>query len=483
MSGSAPGKRTITIDSSLQAFPKRSGKNKHKSAKNNSAEEMKPKLKPNQFIRPSTLKRKLLARIKNHQKKHAQPSSAERSLISQEQPAAKVHSRAVSAAAAPAVVTPPTSAAATIQTQNETFAQSLEYLQSLAANKRENRHTNIKQPNTSNTPHNKTQKTRTNHNNHAPTAVVTPFGNDTGLGESHPQVFLDAFPTTQSTQSNNNSNVASPMLSSTTPLLPLAPPPPLPSPSSIFQSSPQQSPFQEHAPIILNQEPRWGCLKSGSKPTFRTFHNKTLKNNSPVSVNASPISTTSDIAPIVMAVNTVVGIDSDSSEIHADAIEAADSDAADSDAGTSEAVTVSEALYGTRQQRLDEYRREQIKAEKKTVEPTVKIKQTKQRVITKKYKLGKYNNATGPVIGVLIKNVQTQRNVERKRNELRRVPLDTVITRLHKKRLLKVGSTAPPDILREMYESAVLAGDIENEGNDIALHNFLSGDDTTDANH
>ncbi len=143
-------------------------------------------------------------------------------------------------------------------------------------------------------------------------------------------------------------------------------------------------------------------------------------------------------------------------------------------------VALSEVLYGSRQQRLNDYRNEQVKTDKKNIEPVIKIKQTKQRIVTKKYKLGKYTNKTGPVIGVLIKNVQTQRNVERKRNEMKHIPLDTIISRLHKKRLLKVGSSAPPDVLRELYESSALAGDIENEGNDIALHNFLAGSPEND---
>jgi hypothetical protein len=196
----------------------------------------------------------------------------------------------------------------------------------------------------------------------------------------------------------------------------------------------------------LNPEPQWGCLKGGAKPTFRTFHNKTCKTNH---LDISDISDSLDIS-------TGSGDD------------------------VSDAVSSSELLYGSRQQRLDEYRKEQLKTDKQTIEPIVNIKQTRQRIVTKKYKLGKYINKNGPVIGVLIKNVQTQRNVEKKRNEMRHIPLDTIVTRLHKKRLLKVGSTAPPDVLREMYESAVMAGDIENEGNDIALHNFLAGDTDTD---
>jgi hypothetical protein len=476
MSAPAPGKRTIMLDSSLQGYSKRSGRNKLKSAKINPGDGMTPKLKPNQFIRPRTLKRQLLARIKNHQKRHAQTSSITASPT--QQPAVKVRNSAVVAAAPNVVATAPPAAS---QLQNETFAQSLEYLQSLAANSRENRHNTHKN-------HNRTHKARTNPIN-ASTAVATTFGADAGSNQSwqsqsqsQPQVFLDAFPS----QSNN-----SVMMSPASPFPEVSAAPLLlpPSPSSIFQSMPQQVPIQEETSVMLNQEPGWGCLKSGSKPTFRTFHNKTLKNNAPVAMNMNPFSSpvettypTSDMGAVdatTNATNANNGVGRDSSDIDADA----DADGDGSEEGSSGAVAMSESMYGTRQQRLEEYRQEQIKAEKKTVEPTIKIKQTKQHIITKKYKLGKYNNKTGPVIGVLIKNVQTQRNVEKKRNELRRVPLDTVITRLHKKRLLKVGSTAPPDILREMYESAVLAGDIENEGNDIAMHNFLSGDDTTNPTH
>ena len=510
----APVKRTITIDSSLQGSSKRTGKSKLKSAKNNTGDGMKPKLRPNQFIRPSTLKKQLLARIKNHQKKkHSQSSSSAATpvipaiqLQTSQQPSVKTNSASIKTSSLAVPPPPPTtSTTAAAQLQNETFAQSLEYLQSLAANSRENRHNNKHR----NKNHNKTHK------------VYPSSSMAAGTAASQPQVFLDAFPSSQppplslaqtipainnnstnstnstnNTNNNNNNNNASNIVAFPTPSFPevsvlaaqALPPPP------VFQA-----PMQEQVVLALNDEPRWGCLKGGSKPTFRTFHNKTLKNNAPVALNLNPFSpnvaldmhmsttnanalTNTTDANIITNTNTNTNVGRDSSDI-GDSDGNGDEDAEGQAGGVSDAVAMSESLYGTRQQRLEEYRQEQIKSEKKTVEPTVKIKQTKQRIITKKYKLGKYNNKTGPVIGVLIKNVQTQRNVERKRNELRRIPLDTIITRLHKKRLLKVGSTAPPDILREMYESAVLAGDIENEGNDIALHNFLSGDDTTDANH
>ena len=502
MSAPTPGKRTITIDSSLQAFSKRSGKNKHKSAKINPGDALKPKLKPNQFIRPSTLKKQLLARIKNHQKKHAQTSSLTASAAS----ATQTHSRPLTSGAvttptvaANAVPAIPASATAS-HSQNETFTQSLEYLQSLAANSRDNRHNKQRHKN-------KTQRTNnvnlsvsnSNSNNgighggigdHSPGIATASssmgpmplpmsmsMSSAADTSSTQPQVFLDAFPSQQPQMYNNI-------------VMPPAAAAPFSevSPINSFLSPPSPSPFPQ-SQVMLNDEPRWGCLKSGSKPTFRTFHNKTLKTNTASYDAVNPISN-----PVAVTIHA----DADTTR-HVD--DSGSSDASNNNNNnnnsnnnnnnnnnntenetepTSNAVALSESLYGTRQQRLDEYRQEQIKAEKKTVEPIIKIKQTKQHIITKKYKLGKYTNKSGPVIGVLIKNIQTQRNVEKKRNELRRVPLDTVVSRLHKKRLLKVGSTAPPDILREMYESAVMAGDIENEGNDIAMHNFLSGTGTGD---
>jgi hypothetical protein len=448
MSVSAPGKRTITIDSSLHAGSKRNGKHKHKTPADGL---ITPKLKPNQFIRPSTLKKQLLARIKNHQKRHAQSSSLTASTTA-----------STASVIAPATLPVVTDAALPHHhSQNETFSQSLEYLQSLATKSRETRHKN------------KTHR-------------VAGVNLAQLQSQPQPQVSLDAFPSqnqvvynySNNSNSNSNSNSNNNGNGNSNNNILVAPTAPLPDVSAL--------PF-------LNQEPQWGCLKSGSKPTFRTFHHKTLKNNTPLQITnpslLNPVAVMPDTMNMVADMNmntnmnivSVVGSDSSVT----DAVAGTDTLPVATDGSASNAVAMSESLYGTRQQRLEEYRHEQINAEKKTVQPTMSIKQTKQHIITKKYKLGKYSNRTGPVIGVLIKNVQTQRNVEKKRNEMRRVPLDTIISRLHKKRLLKVGSTAPPDILREMYESAVFAGDIENEGgNDIAMHNFLSGgtnDDTTTA--
>jgi hypothetical protein len=229
-------------------------------------------------------------------------------------------------------------------------------------------------------------------------------------------------------------------------------------------------------PIKINSEPVWGCLKNGSKPTFRTL-NGTLK--------------TASIVPPLMDNNIQLNI-SDISIPVADVTHTHTHNVTTTPPPSSEQVELIaatnksiESTYGARKQRLDEYKREHFEAALKNQQPVVKIRETKQQIITKKYKLGKYVNKQGPVIGVLIKNRQTQYNVEKKRNEMRHIPLHTIKSRLHKKNLLKVGSIAPPDILREMYENAVFAGDIENDGEGILLHNFLASasESETDTSH
>jgi hypothetical protein len=467
-------KRTITIDTNIQSLSKR-GKNK---SVKNAAATIRPKLKTNQFIRPSTLKKQLLARIKTHQQKkntHSDVTTLRDSSSTAYNNNNNTNNNNNNN----------NNNNTKGVTDSESFSQSLEYLQSLAVNRKDRKQKT------------KTQRINTNTNTHAnANANATVASPQPYLSpqqpQPSPQVLLTAFPSEENTSTappiiQNQLLTAAAAAAASAPALQLSlpvAPPPVSQLTQLTSTPVSASPFESYVnnynennpPVVLNSEPQWGCLKSGNKPTFRSFHNKTCKVST--TINSEPNNNINSNN----SNNSNKNNNSESESVPAvtDTTPVMSDSESESEREGPDPVALSEVLYGSRQQRLNDYRNEQVKIDKKNIEPVIKIKQTKQRIVTKKYKLGKYTNKTGPVIGVLIKNVQTQRNVEKKRNEMKHIPLDTIISRLHKKRLLKVGSSAPPDVLRELYESSALAGDIENEGNDIALHNFLAGSTDND---
>tara|TARA_Y100000389_G_C17452108_1_gene515576 strand:+ start:911 stop:1822 length:912 start_codon:yes stop_codon:yes gene_type:complete len=95
---------------------------------------------------------------------------------------------------------------------------------------------------------------------------------------------------------------------------------------------------------------------------------------------------------------------------------------------------------------------------------------TEKHIKTTTYKLGKTNKK----VGVLIKDRGTRRKVQTEQTILRNENMLKVKNYLRKKNLLKTGSNAPNDVIRQTYEQAILSGDITNKSGEALLHNFLS---------
>ena len=111
-------------------------------------------------------------------------------------------------------------------------------------------------------------------------------------------------------------------------------------------------------------------------------------------------------------------------------------------------------------------------AEQQPYKPSFKSKR-KRITKTLKYKLGKHANGT---VSVLIKNSQTRRKVQSEQALLKQKSILDIKNHLRGNNLLKVGSNAPNDVLRHLYEQSILAGQIENKAKETLLHNYFNAE-------
>jgi len=105
---------------------------------------------------------------------------------------------------------------------------------------------------------------------------------------------------------------------------------------------------------------------------------------------------------------------------------------------------------------------------KNGTKPTFRQSQTPKTI--KQYSsFGKKNDT----VRVLIKDKSTYDGIGRDIDKLKKHNMNKIRNFLRTKRLYKVGSSAPDDVLREIYVNVSLTGDIENKGSDTMIHNYL----------
>ena len=107
-------------------------------------------------------------------------------------------------------------------------------------------------------------------------------------------------------------------------------------------------------------------------------------------------------------------------------------------------------------------------------EPNIDLNIPKINRITRTYKytLGKKNGAKH--IGLLIKNRDTQKRIKEEVNNLKQQPIQEIKNYLRTKNLIKLGSQAPNDVLRKLYEDSILAGEITNNNANNLVYNFMN---------
>jgi len=105
-------------------------------------------------------------------------------------------------------------------------------------------------------------------------------------------------------------------------------------------------------------------------------------------------------------------------------------------------------------------------------EPEPEEQEERSRTVKLRYNLGKKKG--GSDVGLIISNKTTRKNVTELIKQMKLTSCDTMKKELKKRGLINVGSTAPLEVVKKIYECSQLAGDICNENKEILMNNLLN---------
>lgn len=90
----------------------------------------------------------------------------------------------------------------------------------------------------------------------------------------------------------------------------------------------------------------------------------------------------------------------------------------------------------------------------------------------KTIKLGKIKNKN--LISILIPDQKRKLEIQEQKQSLKYKDISKIKKYLKKRGLIKSGCIAPKNVLREIYESAILTGDVYNNSKENLIHNFMT---------
>jgi hypothetical protein len=184
--------------------------------------------------------------------------------------------------------------------------------------------------------------------------------------------------------------------------------------------------------------PQYGCLKNGNLPTYRNYMNKTSSNRPAISIE-----------------------------------ETTDNNATINNPEINHHPGVNQHPHKDIQDRVNQHQMKQF-IQKMNDDKPMKIKKRKQKkTIKRHHKVGRSKYYSK--IGVLVSNRTIRNNINNQTQQLKTVSIQDIRKYLINNGFIKVGSTAPNDVLRKMYESAILmCGEIKNHSTENLLYNFFN---------
>ncbi len=205
-----------------------------------------------------------------------------------------------------------------------------------------------------------------------------------------------------------------------------------------------------------------GCLKGGYKPTYKSMLNQTQRNIPVINL------------PEILTVNSTANVER---QKKLELIKAKIKNLEEDNKPIKHAIipdpnivvtTINEELKD-----LEKSNVARVIEKEQEIEQSAGKKYLK-KTIKRKYTLGKSNIYRK--VGILVGNKQSRKNVIEAQKELKRTSMSDIKKYLKHHGLIKVGSTASNDVLRKMYESAIMAGEITNINKETMIHNFLNDD-------
>ena len=209
------------------------------------------------------------------------------------------------------------------------------------------------------------------------------------------------------------------------------------------------------------QTPKYGCLKNGELPTYRNYLNQTRKNiQQPIiTIGGNNISNDTNNNRI----STPININTNTNNTNAinNSLMSTQNGGNNSEHVENK---INDAIDRVKQMNQAAIKLQELKKQMKP--KRMKQKKTKRRT----YKIGK--SKVLPKVSVLVSNKTIRNNISTKKQLLKQVPIQEVKSYLMKRGFIKVGSTAPSDVLRKMYESAIMiCGEVQNHNPDNLLYN------------